>query len=167
MYRPSSSPHISVAEDEDSIPTLILDDRVSTIPALIADQRWCVEWCRVACPIWTPERGSSAQIAFATWGRKIRPQSCLTGILNKRLHVTAIGRSKTGRWAASDPISCLIAGRPSLAPVTDFDCRSRRCSSFRGTRRSYGRWPPVTGFQTAPLRVPSLVDRQLFHDVKS
>ena len=26
-----------------------------------------------ACPIWTPERGSSSPIAFATWGRKIGP----------------------------------------------------------------------------------------------
>ena len=28
---------------------------------------------RGACPIWTPEGGSSSPIAFATWGRKIEP----------------------------------------------------------------------------------------------
>ena len=62
-------------DEGDSIPILILDDRFSTIPALTSASapRWCVEWCRGACPIWTPERGSSFQIAFATWGRKKGP----------------------------------------------------------------------------------------------
>ena len=38
---------------------------------------------RGACPIWTLERGSSSPIAFATWGRKIGPQQCRTGILEQ------------------------------------------------------------------------------------
>ena len=29
---------------------------------------------RGACPIWTPEGGSSSPIAFATWGKKSGPQ---------------------------------------------------------------------------------------------
>ena len=65
---------LPLLDEGDSIPILISDDRFSTIPALTSAPRWCVEWCRGACPIWTPERGSSAQIAFATCGRKIRPQ---------------------------------------------------------------------------------------------
>ena len=29
---------------------------------------------RGACPTWTPERGSSSPMAFATWGKKTEPQ---------------------------------------------------------------------------------------------
>ena len=65
---------LPLLDERDSIPILISDDRFSTIPAVTSDPRWCVEWCRGACPIWTPERGSSSQIAFTTWGRKIGPQ---------------------------------------------------------------------------------------------
>ena len=42
-------------------------------PPLTAAPRWRVEWCRGACPIRMSECGSSSQIAFATWGRKIGP----------------------------------------------------------------------------------------------
>ena len=45
-------------------------------------------------------------------------------------YVTAIGRIKTGRWAASNPMLCSIAGRPGPEPATDFDCGGGRCSSF-------------------------------------
>ena len=43
-------------------------------PPLTAVPCCRIQWCRGVCPIWVPERGSSSPIAFATWGRKIRPQ---------------------------------------------------------------------------------------------
>ena len=45
-----------------------------TIPHLTAALLWRVEWCRGVCPIWAPGRGSSVQIAFATWGRTKGPR---------------------------------------------------------------------------------------------
>ena len=43
-------------------------------PPLTAVPCWRIQWCRGVCPVRAPERGSSSPIAFATCGRKIRPQ---------------------------------------------------------------------------------------------
>ena len=65
---------LPMLDEGDSIPILISDNRFSTIPALTAAPYWRVQSCRGVCPIWSPDRGSSSQIAFPTSSRKIGPR---------------------------------------------------------------------------------------------
>ena len=58
--------------DETGIEGLI-PQIVDLEPALTAAPRWSIEWYRGVLPMWTPERGSSPPIVFASWGRKIGP----------------------------------------------------------------------------------------------
>ena len=58
-------------------------------PPPTAAPRWCVEWCRGACPIWTPERGFIGVDSIRVkGGRNVAPVSS-----SKRLHVTAVART--------------------------------------------------------------------------